>query len=233
MNGSLTVIFPIFNEEEVIAKVISNCITFCRNNIDDFEVIAVNDGSVDSTRELLYEQQQAYPDLRIINHDRNKGYGCAIRSGIDCAQKEWTLVMDADAQFQIGDLEIFWMKRHDYDFMLGYRRLRQDNLYRKILGKTGNSLSNIFLQKKIKDINCGFKIFKTHLIQEMELKAKGGAIHFEIIYNILKKGQMQFTQIPIVHHMRRTGKSSGGRTGVVVNIILEGLAVICRRPFLH
>jgi glycosyltransferase involved in cell wall biosynthesis len=226
MNESLAVILPIFNEEKVIRETISNSIVFCRNKIDDFEIIAVDDGSTDSTLELLYEQQHIYPELKIISHERNRGYGCAIRSGVNCVKKEWILIMDADGQFHIDDFEKYWQHRNGYDCIVGYRENRQDNLYRIILGKIGNLISNVVLRKKIIDINCGFKLFKAQILQGMKLKSTGGIINFEIMHNLFKDSRIRFTQVPTKHYSRKKGKSTGGRFRVIIKIIFEGLNAI-------
>ena len=163
-----------------------------------------------------------YLNLRLVNHAENKGYGAAIRSGISAAKNHWLLIMDADGQFNIDNFKNFWQEKSAYDFILGYRKKRSDGLYRNLLGKLGTLLANLFLSTDIfiKDINCGFKLFKTNELEKIRLVSNGGVISFEIIYKLLKD-KRRFTQLPVTHYSRKEGKSTGGKFKTIANIIGE------------
>lgn len=226
MRNSLSVILPVFNEEVNIERVVYSDISYLRKHIDDFEIIAVDDGSTDLTVKILCELKQKYPELIVITHKVNRGYGFALRTGISSSNKEWVFLIDADGQFVMDDFSLFWRRRQDYDFILGYREYRSDNLYRVILGKAGNVLSNYFLKKRIKDINCGFKLFRSKDLKSLYLSASGGIINFEILYRLLRKKKPKFLQLPVKHYRRARGKQTGGRLDVILKILLEGSKVI-------
>ncbi len=231
-NGQgLSVILPIYNEGQNIKDVVNKIITGVKNYIESFEIIAVNDGSTDKSADIIRTLSAQYPFLRLISVQKNKGYGAAIRRGIYNAKMPWLLIMDADGQYDINDLKHFWEKKSCYDFIIGYRKKRSDNLYRRILGKLGNFIANLFLHKKvfIKDVNCGFKLFKTNELKAIPLISNGAIISFEILYSLLQNKRL-FAQLPIAHYKRVAGKSTGGNLKSVIQNILEFLKLILNKP---
>jgi hypothetical protein len=134
--------------------------------------------------------------------------------------------MDCDGQFKIDSLPSFWEKKVGYDFLIGYRVPRVDNIYRKNLAKVGNLIGNLFLKHKVKDINCGFKLFRKDLLQKLPLNSNGGAIFFEIFFSIFKNGSKKYLQIPVKHYPRKKGKQSGGDLKVIFRLIREAINVI-------
>lgn len=229
MRNSLSVILPVFNEEFNIERVVYADIAYLRKYLDDFEVIAVDDGSTDLTGKVLCEMKAKCPELVVVSHKINKGYGFAVRTGINASNKEWVFIIDADGQFLIDDFSLFWRRRQDYDFILGYRECRSDSLYRVILGRAGNILSNYFLKNKIKDINCSFKLFRSKDLKSLYLSACGGVINFEILYRLLRKKEYKFLQLPVKHYKREKGKSTGGRLEVILRILLEGIKLFLKK----
>jgi glycosyltransferase involved in cell wall biosynthesis len=215
----------VFNEEENIHDVVYQVVSFIRKYIENFEVIIVNDGSIDSTLSILNDIKLLYPELKIITHSRNKGYGYAIRTGIVTSRKDWIFIMDADGQFHIDDFMGFWENKEYYDFIIGYRVVRNDAIYRKYLGRIGTCLANLILFSKIKDINCAFKLFRGDILRGLPLLSTGGNVSFEILYRLLKS-QKKFIQLPVRHYQRKKGKQTGGNPRVIFKIIGEGLKTI-------
>ena len=227
-NQSLSIILPLYNEEKNIKNLITEIIINIKNYTDNFEIILINDGSIDKTPNIIKTIAARYPELSIINHLKNKGYGAAVRTGLNNAEKEWLLIMDADGQFKIDDLKASWVKKSSYDFILGYREKRDDNPYRSLLGKIGNLIANLFLKTPVfvKDINCSFKLFRANQLKSIPLESKGGIISFEILYKLLKNNKPLFIQLPVQHYKRIHGKSTGGKFKTIIKIILEGTKII-------
>jgi len=218
----LSIALPAYNEEANVKEVISSIKDRLINYVENFEIIVVNDGSTDTTLDILNGIRSVHPELNIISHDYNMGYGSALRTCIKCARGEWIFFMDADGQFTMKDFYTFWMKRSEYDFILGYRKNRQDGCYRLLLGRFGNTISNLLLGKRIKDINCGFKLVKKALLQNASFLSTGGLIYFEMLFHLFKK-RRKFTQLPVQHFERKEGSSTGGNGRVIMRIITEGL----------
>lgn len=227
---SLSIILPVYNEEKGIKNLVTEIIANIKSYIDEFEIILVNDGSKDNTAEVIKNLALKYSHLRIINNDKNKGYGAAIRVGIYNAKKDWSLIIDADGQYEINDLRSFWDKKSYYDFIIGYRKKRSDNFYRKLLAKIGNLTANLFLKTNvfIKDIDCGFKLFKTRELKTIPIKSNGIIISFEILCKLLQRNKLLFVQLPIIHYSRTDGKSTGGKFNTIIKIVLEFFKIILK-----
>ncbi|MDD5080067.1 MAG: glycosyltransferase family 2 protein [Candidatus Omnitrophica bacterium] len=224
--NSLSVVLPIYNEAAGIERLIRDMLPFLGGLTDDLEVLAINDGSTDKSAEIISGLAEKEPRIKIINNSRNNGYGWALRRGIRTATKKWLLIFDSDGQFDIGDLKGMWDKRYDRDFLLGWRRRRNDNGYRRLLGAAGNRLANLFLRSIfIKDINCGFKLFKTGLLKNLPLLSSGGVINFEILYR-LKNSGYSFIQLPVTHYPRSSGRATGGNLATVIKILAEANRII-------
>lgn len=229
LNESLSIVLPVYNEEPNIAEVVGSVILYGRKHCLDFEVIVVNDGSKDATLEKLQVLSSSNAELRVLSHKSNQGYGAAIKTGLERAQKDWIFIMDSDGQFNIDYFDDFWKNRHGFDFILGYRVFRRDNLYRKFLGSLGNCLASFILKTALKDVNCGFKLFKTKELKGLSLVSTGGCIYFEILIYLLKPEEKKILQLPVGHYPRIAGRPSGGTAPVILDIIKQGLKILSSR----
>jgi len=226
---ALSIILPVYNEECSIQKTISDIYGRIDNFTNTAQIIVINDGSQDATARILQKMCQSMYRLKVVTHERNRGYGAALCSGIKAAQGEWLLLMDADGQFQLDSLRDCWPNRQYYDCLLGYRQKRKDLSYRLVLGRLGNGISNYFLGLKINDINCGFKLFKKELVTNLLLVSTGGAINFEIFYRLARTKQLfKLFQFPVLHYPRLEGKSTGGNFKVILKIIIDGFRIILK-----
>ncbi|MFH1800147.1 MAG: glycosyltransferase family 2 protein [Candidatus Omnitrophota bacterium] len=226
MADSLSIVLPMLNEEKNIGAVIVDVYEHIPSRIKPFEVIVVNDGSTDSSRLVVERLKPLFANLKVVSHKKNEGYGAALKTGIRSAVNDWVLILDADGQFRIGDLELLWEKRENYDFILGFREKRRDTLYRLIMGRLGNLLSVLLLKQSIRDIDCGFKLFRREDVQALRLRSNGGAISFEILYRLLKNNKKRFFQNPVSHYPRIHGKSTGGRLKTIIKMIREAFGTI-------
>jgi len=230
-DNELSIILPVFNESAALKKVVHEIHAHTQHLGIRTEIIIVNDGSTDGTSAIIDQIRISLPDIKLITHQKNVGYGQALRSGIKAAQKEWILLMDADDQIHIDSLNNVWARRNECDLLLGYRLKRSDRWYRRILGKMGNTVSNMLLKRNLTDINCGFKIFRRRLIQPLTLCSSGGIIYFEIFYRLFRNDpSLRSFQFPIRHYPRRLGKSTGASPRVIGKIFIEGLMVLLNLP---
>jgi hypothetical protein len=130
----------------------------------------------------------------------------------------------------IRDLGKFWDSRGSLDFILGYRECRRDSFLRRRIGRIGNALANLCLPgERIRDINCGFKLFKTAAIRPLCLRSRGGAIYFEMLLRLLPS-RPAFAQLPVNHHPRSGGRETGGTLKTISGILADALAALLRRP---
>lgn len=219
---SLSLILPVYNEDENIRNTIKKAYRFLRveEQILNYEVIVIDDGSRDATADVLCECRDLYPNLKIIKHKRNRGYGAAIMSGFKNSSYPNVFIMDADGQFDVRDLDRLLPYSDQYNIVVGYREKRQDSLYRIILGKTHTFLIFLLFGLKLKDVNCGFKLIKREVLGALGFVCSGPLVYSDILVNAKNKG-LKIKEVPVSHYPCRKGKQTGGSLKVIFTAIRE------------
>lgn len=211
---------PAHNEEVAIVETVRQVLDAVEAWVEDFEVIVVNDGSVDRTRTLLETMAAHEPRLRIINHEVNQGYGAALVSGFDAVSKDLVFFMDSDGQFDIHDLARFFPLIDQYDAVLGYRLDRQDTWMRKLNAWGWKMLISFVFKLKVRDIDCAFKLYRARFFREQRLETRGAMINAEILYK-LKRAGYTYTQVGVRHLPRRGGRATGAKPSVILRAFRE------------
>ncbi len=128
--------FPAYNDGGTIASLVIRAVQVASRLTPDFEVIVVNDGSTDDTREIADELARTYSQVRVIHHARNRGYGGALRTGFAASTKDLIAYTDGDAQYDPTELEVLWERlTPEVDVVTGYKISRSDPLHRVIIGR--------------------------------------------------------------------------------------------------
>jgi glycosyltransferase involved in cell wall biosynthesis len=226
----LSLVLPCYNEEENAEAAVRDVFTwFLRAGIDG-EVIAVNDGSRDRTQQVLEGLQKEFPQLKIVRHERNLGYGAAVRSGCDAAEGEIIGFMDSDGQFRAEDLRILLVHIDEYPFVTGRRRKRADPVIRVIFGKLLGLMIFLTFGVWIRDVNCGMKIFRRSIWPS--IRPVSGLEKFfntEMFLN-LKDQNIPWQQVDVPHYRRERGSPTGGTLGIIIRMFRE-LAALKRSRF--
>ena len=217
---SLSVVLPTYNEEDVIAITLRDVLNTLRTQINDFEVIVVNDGSSDHTGMILATIAEVVPQVRIITHEQNQGYGVTLADGFASASKELTFFMDSDGQFDICDLSHLLTYIDEYDAVIGYRVQRQDTWMRKLNAWGWKHLIRIVLGVHVRDIDCAFKLLHTSFLQQIPPETRGAMINAEMLY-MLKRSGFTWREIAIHHLPRRSGRATGAKLRVIVRAFRE------------
>jgi hypothetical protein len=178
-----------------------------RQVTDDYEVIVVNDGSKDYTQKVLDELAGRYPELRVIPHDGNKGYGAALRTGFAAATKEWVFYTDGDAQYNPLQLvNLAQALEPGVDVVNGYKISRHDRFYRVIIGRIYHYLMKWAFGFKLRDVDCDFRLIRRELFDHVSLESNTGTICLEMVKKFQDAGY-QFKEVPVNHYHRSYGKS--------------------------
>src|SRR3954468_8110193 len=120
-NG-LSVFFPAYNDSGTIASLVITALRSARKLTTNFEIIVVNDGSADNTAEILDELARTYPEVRVVHHPVNRGYGGALRTGFASATRDLVFYTDGDAQYDPAEMEVLWRSLNDdVDLVNGYK----------------------------------------------------------------------------------------------------------------
>jgi glycosyltransferase involved in cell wall biosynthesis len=221
---SLSIFFPAFNEEANIEESITKAIEVAENSpfIGDYEVIAVNDGSSDNTAEIVTALAAKNPRVRLVSHEVNRGAGAALATGFASATKDYVFYTDADLQFDILELNSLLVHIPNSPIVIGYRSPRNDPFMRLVNAKGWNILMRFFFGLKVRDVDSAFKIFRTDLVQSLELSADGAIKHAEIIIRLQNKGET-FKEVPVTHWPRVAGSPTGAKISVIIKAFREAL----------
>ncbi|MCL5257240.1 MAG: glycosyltransferase family 2 protein [Chloroflexi bacterium] len=220
IDGKLSLVLPAHNEEENISIVVSGALAVLPEVFSDFEVIVVDDGSKDRTPQIADELARQDSHVRVIHHPHNRGYGSALTSGFHAATGDFMMFMDSDRQFDIRDIKLLAPYVGNYDIVAGYRRQRSDALRRTLLGRTFNLLVQLVFRVKVRDIDCGFKIFRADLLRHLELQSPGALINAEIHAKANMQGAT-IMEVGVNHYPRLSGEQSGGSLRVVSRAFWE------------
>ncbi|MDD4310570.1 MAG: glycosyltransferase family 2 protein, partial [Candidatus Cloacimonetes bacterium] len=167
MSKTVSVIVPTYNEEGSIPAVFPELLKYC--NARDWKLIIVNDCSTDKTPELLLSYQ-AMPNVKIVHHKVNKGYGAAIKSGVKAADTDYCVSIDADGQHYVEDLDKVYktMIANDADMVVGSRKdLKSSNRARGFAKGVIRIFAKTMLPLHIYDINSGMRMFSTEIAREV------------------------------------------------------------------
>lgn len=224
---ALSIVLPVYNEAQTIEHTLQQSIEYLQQQkmIKDYEILVVNDGSGDESLRILNQLKSSIPHLTVLQHEQNQGYGAALITGIQKAQYDHILLMDADGQICLDSLETAWPYVNEFDIVSGYRSKRMDSLYRKFLGKTYTAFVRLIFGVKSRDINCGFKIFNRKFLDVAGINTHAGAFYTHVFINAQKMGA-RIREVPIQHYPRQKGHSTGADFNVVTTAMSDVIKLL-------
>lgn len=220
-NLSLSVVLPAHNEEGNISNTVADCVAYLTAAVPDYEVIVVNDGSKDRTREIVEGLGRQNPKVVLVNHDVNRGYGSALRSGFDKASLEYIFFMDSDGQFDIKDLDKLIPFADAGRAVIGYRENRADSFIRSLNAWMYGLYIRLVFGLGVRDMDCAFKIFPSEAYRKVRpIKSDGALFSAEFLIK-LKKAGYTFKEVPVMHFPRQFGSQSGANLKVILKMFRE------------
>ncbi len=220
---SVTIFFPAFNDEGSIELMVHRALDLLPSLTDDYEVIIVNDGSTDSTAQIIDRLAATLPHVKVIHHSRNLGYGAALRSGFSHAGKDLIFYTDGDGQYDTRELaNLFPLMSDGVDVVNGWKRKRSDPRRRIVLGEIYKRLAQQMFGLPIRDVDCDFRLIRQSAIRRIELKSSSGIICTEMIYKLHRAGCV-FVETPVNHFPRLHGQSQFFTIGRVAHTLIDFL----------
>ena len=232
----LTIIFPIFNEQETIKE------TLCewKNTIDKlqikYEIILAEDGSTDNTKKILNDLLISNKDLFVSNiEEKKRGYANAIRSSIRIAKGKYILNVDSDGQCDPKDFINFWKKRDllENGIIIGHRFNRKDSLQRLLMSKFFLILHRSLFFSNVKDPSCPYVLSKNEFFGEINsyLKFMVEGFWWGFIAICLKK-KIKIHQVEINHRLRLSGQTNVFHLNKIPSIALRNIFGLIKLKFL-
>lgn len=220
-NSSISIFFPFLNDWGTVGSLVALAAATADKLTDDWEIIIVNDGSTSQDRQAL----QAVVDLanstlrsaqgknsklnkvKIIDHENNRGYGGALRTGFKSATKDLIFYTDCDAQYDPRELEkLYKAMNENIDMVNGYKIKRSDPMHRIVAGRVYHYLVKFAFGLPIKDTDCDFRLIRRKVLTAVRLFENTGTICVELVKKIDNQGY-KIAEVPVHHYWRTSGKS--------------------------
>ena len=210
-----SVVVPV-HDEEANLRLLWEEIEHVLGRIDvPSEVIFVNDGSTDSSGEILDELRASDPRIRVLDHDRNHGLTAALDCGFHHARGEVIGMLDADLQNPPAELEKLLAALPGHDMVIGWRRDRNDPWIRRISSKIANAYRNRRTKEKVHDVGCGLKVFRRQILERVKLY---NGMH-RFFPTLARMEGYTITEVVVAHRPRHGGKAHYG----VWNRVFKGM----------
>lgn len=225
----LSLVVPIYNEYESIPRLIETISTVMREMAASYEIICIDDGSVDGSVDLLKEFASERSDLVVILLRRNYGQTAAMAAGFDYATGKIIVTLDGDLQNDPADIPKLISKLNEgYDLVSGWRRHRKDNQVTRLLpSKLANWLIGRVTGVSLHDYGCSLKAYRTEVVRDMNLY---GELHRFLPALAFIEGA-RIAEIPVNHYARQFGKSKYG-LGRTFRVIMDLMTVYFMKRFL-
>lgn len=214
----LSVVFPVYNEEENVPILLGEIASALDGQGWSYEIVAVDDGSVDRSLDVLRECRATYPSLRIITFEKNAGQTAALDAAWRAARGTFVVSLDADLQNDPADIPPMVKKLHEsaVDMIIGVRVNRHDTWSRKMQSKIGNGVRNWITGDHITDTGCSLKVVRREAVERVKLFT---GMH-RFLPTLVRMQGYKVIEMPVNHRPRKFGTSKYG----AMNRAFRGLA---------
>lgn len=199
----ISIVVPVYNEEENLPILIQQLADVLRGLGKFYEMVFVDDGSKDRSREIIKEMAKQYPQIRLLGFKKNCGETAAGAAGLKEARGDVVITIDADLQNDPKDIPQMLEYMKDYDLVTGWREKRDDPWIKLISSKIANAIRNRLSGETIRDSGCTFRAYKRECLQNLKLY-KG--MH-RFMPTLVRMEGFRVVEIPIAHHPRAFGVS--------------------------
>lgn len=218
MTPRLSVVFPVYNEEENVPVLLEEIARSLDGKAWPYEIVAVDDGSTDRSLATLREARTKHPTLRILALEKNSGQTAALDAGWRAARGELVVSLDADLQNDPADIPRMMqnLEESGADMVIGVRVNRQDTFARKVQSKIGNSVRNWITGDRITDTGCSLKLVRREAVDGVRLFT---GMH-RFLPTLVRMQGYRVIEMPVNHRPRQFGVSKYG----AMNRAFRGLA---------
>ncbi|HKG57365.1 MAG TPA: glycosyltransferase family 2 protein [Candidatus Limnocylindrales bacterium] len=220
----LSYFFPAHNEEANLRPLVDEALATLPELADTWEIVIVDDGSRDATRQIADELAAANPDrVRAVHHPTNLGYGAALRTGLASARFELVAFTDGDRQFRVADLRRLTERLFAPDapdVVVGYRIRRADPLARTVYARLYRLANRIFFGLRIRDVDCACKLFRRAALDAIRTESGGAFFSAELLIKLRASGR-RVVEVGVPHYPRTAGSPTGAKPSVVFRAVRD------------
>lgn len=225
----VSLFFPVYRDEATVERVARKALRVLDELSSEHEVIVVDDGSPDRAGEIADRIAVAHPGVRVIHHERNLGYGQALRTGFAAARFEWICFTDGDDEYEVDDLRKLLRLRDYYDLVITFRYAKRYGGWRIFVSFVYNKLLRLVFETRYRDVSSGLKLVRKSVVEELELVSTSPFIGAEITIKTMLKG-FRVGEVGIQTFPRRFGRGSSTSPRNVLATLRDMLRVY-RRVF--
>lgn len=211
----ISAVMPAYNERGNVGRAVKRLDSFLCRKFKKYELIVVNDGSVDGTAQELVALKSKYKNLRVMSNRKNLGYGATVWRGLRAAKGELVFFTDSDLQFDVRELGKFLKKIKSCGAVIGYRVNRSEGIRRAFNAFGWRVVCRVLLGIKYKDIDCAFKLIRRPLIRGIRIGSTGAAFSAELLFK-LSKSKSEVCELPVKHYKRSLGRPTGAKLSVIL-----------------
>ncbi len=218
----LTCVFPAFNEEENIGPLLDEALSTLGGFAPAFEIIVVDDGSRDRTAEIVRSYGERHPQVRLVAHPTNLGYGHAVRSGLGSVTGDAALFIDGDRQFKIADAAGLLAKLNGAQVVIGRRIKRADPWHRLVVARVYHFVLQRIFGVLLHDVDCGYKLFSREVLDKIvpQLESRSAFISPELVIRAKLSGFV-VAEADVPHYPRTAGRPKGATPKVIARTLSE------------
>ena len=216
----VSIVLPAYDEAPNIEQALVEATATAGRLFEEHEVIVVDDGSTDGTGRLARNLAREDPRIRVVAHERNRGYGEALRTGFLASRHDFVFFTDADLQFDLGEIERLLPYAGTVDVVAGYRVNRQDPFVRRLNAYAWNTLVRVLFYVPVRDIDCAFKLFDRRVLDEVDIESVGAMVNTELMVKLGRRGA-SVVEVGVHHRPRRAGRGRGASPRVIAMAFRE------------
>ena len=206
MKYRISVVIPIYNEEQNINKSLNKLVPLLEKKFPDYEIVLVESGSTDNSASIADNAAKNNRRIKVIHQRKRLGYGNAIRTGLEKCSLDVCIYSDCDLPYDFKNIVEATKYIGNYDAVIGYKLGKRESIGRYILSFGGKAFARIFFGIKVKDVGFPFKLMRTKLVKRFRLVSDTNFIPVEILLE-LKKNRAKIKEMPIQYRMRKIGNS--------------------------
>lgn len=184
----VSLFFPVYRDEMTVARVAEKAVRVLGELARDYEVIIVDDGSPDTAGTIADQIASSNPKVRVIHHERNLGYGQALRTGFKAARFEWICFTDGDDEYEVDDLRRLLRLQDRYDLIITFRYAKRYSSWRIFVSYVYNTVLRWLFNTRYRDVSCGLKLIRRNVVEELELLSSSPFIGAEVAIKTMLKG---------------------------------------------
>jgi glycosyltransferase involved in cell wall biosynthesis len=199
----LSVVVPLFNEEQNLVPLQERLHTVCEQISRAYEIIYVDDGSTDSSPEILKKLKKTYPAVRYISFSKNQGQSAALYAGFKASGGKWIITLDSDLQNPPEEIPRLLEFEDKFDFITGIRKDRKDSAFKKLSSRIAGAFRSLVLKDTTSDTGCSLRMFKRDVVTGLPYFR-----NFHRFFTLLAR-ESGFTvkEVPLKHNERKFGTS--------------------------